>query len=138
MTRMMRLPPASISMRIVFAPASSAFSSNSLTTEAGRSTTSPAAILLATASGNMRIRLMEFSIPTPQEQICFRTRALFCHLFARFEGDSQLIELPGIHCARRIGHQVLRGGGLPGSDDFADGLFAGEEHDRAIQAERDA
>jgi hypothetical protein len=29
-----------------------------LTTEAGRSTTSPAAILFATASGNMRIRLI--------------------------------------------------------------------------------
>jgi hypothetical protein len=32
------------------APASSAFSSNSFTTDAGRSTTSPAAILLATCS----------------------------------------------------------------------------------------
>jgi hypothetical protein len=38
-----------------FAPASSAFSSSSFTTEAGRSTTSPAAIRFATASANMRI-----------------------------------------------------------------------------------
>jgi len=36
--------------RIRVAPASSAFSSSSFTTEAGRSTTSPAAILLATCS----------------------------------------------------------------------------------------
>ena len=42
------LPPASTSMRMRVAPASSEFSSSSLTTEAGRSTTSPAAIWLAT------------------------------------------------------------------------------------------
>src|SRR5271154_2275846 len=61
MTRIIRLPPTSVSIRIVFAPASSAFSSNSLTTEAGRSTTSPAAILFATASGKIRIRLISIS-----------------------------------------------------------------------------
>src|SRR5215475_4897688 len=61
MTRIIRLPPASVSTRIVLAPASSAFSRISFTTEAGRSTTSPAAILFATASGNMRIRLMSVS-----------------------------------------------------------------------------
>ena len=38
-----------ISIRIVWAPASIAFSTSSLTTEAGRSTTSPAAILLTVA-----------------------------------------------------------------------------------------
>src|SRR5690242_18065276 len=57
-TRIMRLPPTSVSTRMVFAPASSAFSNSSFTTEAGRSTTSPAAILFATASGKMRMRLM--------------------------------------------------------------------------------
>ncbi len=55
--RIKRLPPDSVSIRIDRAPASSAFSSNSLTTEAGRSTTSPAAILLATFSGRIRMRL---------------------------------------------------------------------------------
>src|ERR1035438_9594133 len=40
------------------APASSAFSNNSLTTEAGRSTTSPAAILLATFSERTWMRPM--------------------------------------------------------------------------------
>src|SRR4051812_33738511 len=40
------------------APASSAFSSSSFTTDAGRSTTSPAAILLATCSGSTWMRPM--------------------------------------------------------------------------------
>src|SRR5689334_22166628 len=43
-------PPASTLILMRVAPASREFSSNSLTTEAGRSTTSPAAILLATVS----------------------------------------------------------------------------------------
>ncbi len=48
----MRLtPPSSSTMRSVVAPASIAFSSNSLTTDAGRSTTSPAAIWLISWSG---------------------------------------------------------------------------------------
>src|SRR5579884_2921144 len=54
--RMRRRPACSASMRISVAPASSAFSSSSFTTEAGRSTTSPAAILFATLSERMRIR----------------------------------------------------------------------------------
>src|SRR5260370_1173449 len=54
----MSLPPTSTSTRIAFAPASMAFSSSSFTTDAGRSTTSPAAILFATASGNILIRLI--------------------------------------------------------------------------------
>src|SRR6516162_627457 len=49
-------PPASISRRNSVAPASSEFSRSSLTTLAGRSTTSPAAILLATLSERMRMR----------------------------------------------------------------------------------
>ena len=57
-TRIMRLPPDSVSIRIDRAPASSAFSSSSFTTDAGRSTTSPAAILFATFSASMRIRLI--------------------------------------------------------------------------------
>jgi len=62
MMRIMRLPPASTSTRIVFAPASSAFSRSSLTTEAGRSTTSPAAMRFADSFGRMRMRLIN-SIP---------------------------------------------------------------------------
>src|SRR5580704_17734793 len=55
------LPPASMLARIRCAPASSAFSSSSFTTEAGRSTTSPAAILLATFSERTWMRPMEVS-----------------------------------------------------------------------------
>ncbi len=41
-------PPTAIETSIWVAPASTAFSTNSFTTDAGRSTTSPAAILFAT------------------------------------------------------------------------------------------
>ena len=51
-------PPPSTSMRMRVAPASSEFSSSSFTTDAGRSTTSPAAIWLATWSESMRMRPM--------------------------------------------------------------------------------
>ena len=47
-TRMEIMPPFWIATVMCFAPASTAFSSSSLTTEAGRSTTSPAAIRSAT------------------------------------------------------------------------------------------
>ena len=49
-TSMSRVPPPSMATRIERAPASSAFSPSSLTTEAGRSTTSPAAIWSMSAS----------------------------------------------------------------------------------------
>ena len=54
-TWMSRLPPARISTRIEVLSASTAFSISSLTTEAGRSTTSPAAILLATSAESILI-----------------------------------------------------------------------------------
>src|SRR2546426_11860530 len=54
-TRINCLPPVSTSILILQAQASSAFSSNSFTTDEGRSTTSPAAILLARASGRTLI-----------------------------------------------------------------------------------
>ena len=46
-----RLPPPSVKMSTRLAPASMAFSTSSLTTLAGRSTTSPAAMRLTTCSG---------------------------------------------------------------------------------------
>src|SRR5438552_17640338 len=106
MTRIMRLPPDSISMRIVFAPASSAFSRSSLTTEAGRSTTSPAAILLATASGNMRIRLIHVQL----------------FLIAFLDCNSELIELSFIHVRRRLGPEIDGRGGRAKGDQFANGF----------------
>src|SRR5579862_983691 len=51
-------PPASTVILIRVAPASSAFSSISFTTDAGRSTTSPAAIWLATVSERTWMRPM--------------------------------------------------------------------------------
>ena len=48
------LPPPSVKMSIRLAPASMAFSTSSLTTLAGRSTTSPAAMRLTICSGSWR------------------------------------------------------------------------------------
>ncbi len=55
-TRISFLPPSSIAMAMRRAPASSAFSTSSLTTEAGRSTTSPAAIWFARCTGRRWMR----------------------------------------------------------------------------------
>ena len=54
-TRMSDFPPCSTSIRIRLLSASNEFSISSLTTEAGRSTTSPAAILLDRISGRIFI-----------------------------------------------------------------------------------
>jgi hypothetical protein len=54
-TAISRTPPASRRSVICVAPASRALSSSSRTTEAGRSTTSPAAIWLMSSSGSSRI-----------------------------------------------------------------------------------
>src|SRR6056297_387931 len=53
--RIRRSPPPSISIRIRRAPASRLFSASSLTTEAGRSMTSPAAIWLTRCAGRPRM-----------------------------------------------------------------------------------
>ena len=55
-THIFRLPPAVIAMDTSVAPASREFSINSFITDAGRSTTSPAAILLVRFSGRIEIR----------------------------------------------------------------------------------
>src|SRR5258708_36951353 len=52
--------------------------------------------------------------------------------------DPELIELFFVDAGRRVRHQVLSGGGLGESDDFANRLFAGEEHHNAVDAERDS
>jgi hypothetical protein len=56
LTRMLARPPSVTAISIAVAPASSAFSTSSLTTDAGRSTTSPAAMRSATALGRMAMR----------------------------------------------------------------------------------
>ena len=52
-TRIRRRPPPSVTISIRVAPASSAFSTSSLTTLAGRSTTSPAAMRLTSGFGKL-------------------------------------------------------------------------------------
>ena len=127
-------------MRTVFAPASSAFSSSSFTTDAGRSTTSPAAILFATDSGNMRMRDISWSadfssILNPESQ----TRISFGgFLDFGLDGEAKLVELSGVHFTGRIRHQILRRGGFGEGDDFANGFFAAEKHGDAIDAQRNA
>ncbi len=54
-TAMRTSPPPSMAISTRPAPASSAFSTSSLTTDAGRSMTSPAAMASATTCGNLRI-----------------------------------------------------------------------------------
>jgi hypothetical protein len=70
-TRSLVLPPADRPTSIRVAPASSAFSISSLTAEAGRSTTSPAAIRLIAAASSGRISgevppILGFGMPIPQ------------------------------------------------------------------------
>ncbi len=55
---MVSVPPPLTSTEIATAAASRAFSTSSLTTEAGRSTTSPAAILAATSGARTRIVIL--------------------------------------------------------------------------------
>ena len=54
-TIILEIPPLNTSTLTCVEPASMAFSTNSFTIELGRSTTSPAAILLKTAGSNMFI-----------------------------------------------------------------------------------
>src|SRR5581483_9670314 len=84
-------------MRMRRAPASSEFSSSSLTTEAGRSTTSPAAILLATCSGRTWI--------FPMGQAFSRLAAMFSVSRLEFLVASEKGGLagPGLHIFRRFG-----------------------------------
>src|ERR1700678_2641935 len=153
-TRIRRLPPDSVSMRIERAPASSAFSSSSFTTDAGRSTTSPAAILLATVSGSMRMRLMKCvsrsanqHIPNPetlqwvcQSAVDTTSCVLLCRhpCFRLFNGDSQVVQLIRAHCRRRLGHQILRRRRLREGNHLADGFFAGQQHYHAVESQSDA
>src|ERR1700733_14614703 len=110
----MRLPPDSVSMRIERAPASRAFSSNSFTTEAGLSTTSPAAILFATASANMRMRDMNYL-----NVLNFNSHRSWKPLS---DCDSQVIELLLVHFAGGFRHQVHSRRGLAEGNYLANGF----------------
>src|SRR6188768_2191950 len=66
-TRTCFLPPSSTWMAMRLAPASIAFSTSSLTTDAGRSTTSPAAIWFARSAGRSEMR--PTSDPAPLAEV---------------------------------------------------------------------
>src|SRR5262249_44216106 len=70
----------------------------------------------------------------PQRTKIMPLGSFFCWL----DGDAELVELDGVDFGRRFGHQILGFGGFGEGDDFADGSFAGEEHDDAVDAEGDA
>src|SRR5260370_31095166 len=78
--------------------------------------------------------MSELKLRPPKTQ----TRISFGCLFLLFDGDSELVQLIFINRRRRIGHQILGGGGCGEGDHFADRFFAGEEHDHAVDAEGDA
>src|SRR5580692_8442232 len=153
-TRISLLPPDSVSMRIERAPASKAFSSNSFTTDAGRSTTSPAAILLATVSGSMRMRLMDdvplsadghnpsleaFQLmrqsPLGRTSCVLLCRRPCCNLL---DGDPQVVKLIVAHRRRRLGHQILGCGCLGEGDHLAYRFFPGQQHHHAVETQRDS
>jgi hypothetical protein len=75
---MSETPPRRINVSTLRAPASMLFSINSFTTEAGRSTTSPAATWLATVSGNNRIRLIFVRIV---DSVALIAKKNPCHAF---------------------------------------------------------
>ena len=61
-TRISDSPPDAVTTSTSPAPASSAFSTSSLTTLAGRSTTSPAAMRLIVSGDSWRMRMRPFSL----------------------------------------------------------------------------
>ena len=84
-TRINDFPPFSTSttMRVLFA--SSAFSSNSFTTEAGRSTTSPAAILFDRISGRILILDMDASLILNSGKVMVVSSPMFLNLGKDFK-----------------------------------------------------
>ncbi len=87
-TRIRDLPPFSISIMMRQACASRAFSTSSLTTENGRSTTSPAAILLERFSGSILIfdMIFRFLPQRPQRKI-FNYITLFASFTAHRKNE---------------------------------------------------
>src|SRR5581483_3447553 len=88
--RINRRPAFSASIRTSVAPASSAFSSSSFTTEEGRSTTSPAAILLATLSERMRMRPMSAAHRSQELGVATRLTELIEQQLHRLHGRKRI------------------------------------------------
>src|SRR5215469_211806 len=72
------------------------------------------------------------------QQLESQTRISFGGFFFLLDGDAEVIELVAVDFGRRVGHEVLGGGGFGEGDDFADRFFAGEKHDDAVDPKGDA
>src|SRR6267378_4127528 len=160
------LPPAN-SMRVPSASASSRVSSSSLDTAAIVGNASPRnpSVAIESRSSAERNLLVAWrskassassrprrwrsqatlSPPTPAarqlrpRRFCSLPLPAICVSGSFFlDRDPELIKLFFVDAGRRIRHQVLRGGGLCEGDDFADRLFASEEHHDAVDAERNS
>src|SRR4051812_12194877 len=118
-TRILRRPPSSISTAMRVAPASREFSMSSLTIEAGRSTTSPAAMRFAISAGRTRIFGTSGTSGLPNL-------------------DSQFSQLLFGNRGRRSAHHIHGACGFRKCNDIAYRTHAGEDHDHAIQSQCDA
>src|SRR6266700_4075315 len=121
-----RRPPASTSSRNSVAPASSEFSSSSLTTLAGRSTTSPAAILLATLSERTRMR--------PIRREAYPSAAVKMESTARRPPNNKGISCPAPYVSARLSVFEAQlflvqhlGSGVGRREDFDDDLGCAEK-----------
>src|SRR5688500_17428252 len=123
-THMSVRPPSCTVTSTVVAPASSAFSTSSLTTDAGRSTTSPAAIWSATAPGRMEIvgtqkttasgylRAVVLPVLTPRSLRHAPPGLVSLHVLLLLRGGVEdaagLIHVQAVGGARRDGRLALR------------------------------
>src|SRR5437868_11268715 len=152
------LPPASTSTRMRVAAASMEFSRSSLTTEAGRSTTSPAAILLATLSESTRIRPIGVRLTrSRQELVCHSERLIpvreepspnecaqrrSFHAFGManehlsFHRDPEFLQLRRAYWRRRIHHHVHSLGRLGEWNDFSQAVSSSKNHHDAVESQR--
>src|SRR5690606_15929174 len=129
--RIRRTPPSSSSMSTRVAPASRAFSTSSFTTEAGRSTTSPAAIWLTRMSGRAWIGTsLRFRAMTPDDSSGEGAprRGLFGRGgdLDRHRDGQALAGLDHVALEAVGGADAGHGHAVPGSD-LAEGLAAGDD-----------
>ena len=110
LTRIVCRPPSSIATSIACAPASSAFSISSLTTDAGRSTTSPAAIWSATALGRTAMRGGEATVTAPKLRARRAAASIAADLrrVSRIEGNERRRSRSSRRVRRRGGRASTR------------------------------
>src|SRR5579875_2361266 len=132
-TRIRSRPPRWSSTTMARAPASIAFSTNSLTTEAGRSTTSPAAICAATSGGSKVIGIgygsicAAFAISVPSTARHAVDAPVFMSNVRRAHRFNQFVEI------ERLAHDLVR---WCGAHDRFQRCFVGRGENDAAAAER--